>query len=375
MLKFEATTQIEEFEALEKEIKNIELAIVNFKKEILDFNSDALFKRQIASTIKKSEINAFIEDNFNKRITEILEYLNKKLVPFLFKLHLYKAIVKTKEFNIRPYFLFLEEVDLSNDFVKVFINKNNELDIEVNPKKVDLEYYSTAIKKTRAFFRVGKLPPQMASEKWGLYYGAARLGLIVKKVKKVHVPGEGEKEIEEDLTAEFADRYWRTVEERVYFFPNNTIPFFNILQYGNKNLRLSSNRGGYPYPAFSGYNILGNVLKDVKRELVNIKRAYKEYIFRIFPTVEIELDTEGIDQNELRKAFIDLLNKGVIAERKKRLLNFKKMYPATIINSVKEYIQKLGYPNAKVEVFKTKGDTFSIRVRMPDGKFVKWRVL
>lgn len=373
MSKYKFFGEFEEFKLFESEANRISSAIDEFRKEVINFDFSETFKQELYRSIREKRVNEFIEDNYNKQIKQILSYLNKKVVPFFFKLHLFKAILQTKEFNAAPFFGFISEVRLDENFVRVSIDKNGELKLYIHPEKINLKAYGEAVKKTREFLNIGKSPPFPASINWSFYYAAARQGLRIIKRVKASKNSNTYKEI--DITDDYASRYWHTIRQRVEFFPKDSIPFFKLLQFGNKNVTLTSDRGGFPYPTFEGYDIIGNVVNAVKDEVLRLGKVYKEYIFRLFPTVEIDIDLEEITQEDIRAMFEDLLEKGIIDPKKKRLLNFKKLHLSYITNSIMEFVKRLGYEKTKVEVYRTKQAVFSIRLRMPDGKFLKWRGL
>jgi hypothetical protein len=368
---FDPNPILDKIKSAKKSLKRVEDDFNKFKQTLFEQESDTAI--QLASElVRDDEIKRFINSNVKEVINRLLEHLNKKVLPVLFRFHLYQAIAKTREFNTQFYVDFIQRFRITEDYVKVVFEKR-KLSVVINPEKFDLYDYGTAIIKTRQALNIGKTPKHIATALWYKYYASAREGHRVIRKKKVYdKKTKTYHEVEVDVTEQYIQKYYETIKKRISFMSRDTIPFFEILQRGSSNVKLISDRGAKPYPAYDGYDILGKVKESIENEIRQAEIAYKDYLTEKFPKVFVEFDP-SVSEADYKQIFSDLVEKGVISENQLRLLRFKSLSSSYIINGIKRKMIALGYTNVSVEILPTKKSGFTLRVKMPDGKFASWR--
>lgn len=328
-------------------------------------NVDALLGK--AGTRK--EFLEFIEKNFSENLKFLEDYINERLVPFYLKAAVFKAVLVTREFNINFFFEFLRSIDYrTGRFIEFALKRkpDNKVDLSYNLDTIGLstKSYSYAVERTREDFKVKNLNPIVASRYWRSYYQAAREGQKIYKSTKKGL---------KDITQSYAERYWRTIRHRIQFLDKDSIPFFEILQKGSYNVKLSSSRGGIPYPAYAGYDIIGEVVENVNRVISTAREKYTDYLLGKYPEIDIEIP-QKLGKEELERLCLTFLSKGILTKEDEALLLATETKDEVLRQKLRDFLQSLGYKGVKASVIQTRKANFSLVVRMPDGKFGRWAV-
>ena len=152
-----------------------------------------------------------------------------------------EAINQTQEFDYPPLKTgLLSAIDNENTYEYSLSTRGEDTTsvVKINLDKTAgrLQDYASAVKKARTTLLSGR-------PKWRKFFAGPAMASHFWKEKIYRPSREGVGE------EKYADRYPDTIALRVGFF-RSPAPWWSLLEYGNAPGKMSSDRGGTPYPSF-----------------------------------------------------------------------------------------------------------------------------
>jgi hypothetical protein len=249
----------------------------------------------LKATIERLEVKAR-EDEIPRRIAREMLHSTEEEAIRLLELNSANALEQTEEFNSSMFKADLLAAVRDPDTYRIKPTSNNkdvEVDIDLNRTAGSLEDYAKGVKYAREHFK-GTMDAQSASNFWALFlYGAAREGkrIVTKRGK--------------DRTEYHVALYERTIALRK-MGSAKLAPWWGLVEWGNTDIDLESDRGGEPYPYYGGQYF---VLKSEEQTRAFYKDTLTEYMERYHSELESELRVSWKQLNEARKElekFLDL---------------------------------------------------------------------
>jgi len=368
--RFEADTYTLENEVgkLYDQVSNASDLII---REGVDFS--VLF-RAFSRSVPQEEIANFIAAN-----TSVLDMLKTSIsekLPLIIKYEILKSMIQTKEFATAPFYNFISgvsEVAFSHMFgLDITPSKRDPLKLNIRLRPhlsvTNILRYKSAVIATKAKLGIGHLEGYRATLAWAKYYDSA-FGL--RKIYRKGRKKKGKRRRSVDVTAEYAKKYWNTINTRISFLENSTIPFFDILNQGT-NIEALSTVHGTAYPSYQGTGLIANI-RNSAIELANA--IYKDLINKTYSVMELEFENgKLIDEDALVEKITEYIVTGrSLTEQQKlylELLSIPK-YQKFLVDYFRENYHIIV---KTVHYTKTNSGNITFILRDEKGRFMRWRI-
>ncbi|MEM4134612.1 MAG: hypothetical protein QXV73_05385 [Candidatus Micrarchaeia archaeon] len=359
-------------------------AAMGIAGEALGDDIEDVFRGLFGVFVTREDIIQFVETNVRDALSKIIKQFKNQFLPDFYEFLFSYSIKRFKEFDIDEYRDLIHSASfIGDDYFYIDVVKNyqkNTYKIEVNVNEdalLDLTDYSHAIVSARNALGVGDVQDGIgATYSWTKYYQCAREGRRIYAKRRKKGAKDGKEYELVDVTQKYIDKYWETIRMRKSFFPPYKIPFFAIMEFGNENISLLSDKGGKPYPSQGGLFLLDRAKDLINQEIESFKEDFFYYLEGIFPAIQVETPSLDVLDQRADDLLNDFIEKGVIRDDSQLVMFYKTLNYISQIDledEIREYARSLGYEKCRVEIFTTKSGKFSLRIRMPDGRFAEWR--
>jgi len=196
---------------------------------------------------------------FSEAFLKAEEFIRKYAIDYI-KLEAKKAAVKSREYDYPPFLnRLLTAIDLHKKDILFIIPHKEREEVEVILDMTPLgsiEEYAQAVIQTREVLGMGRAPGEVASKMWKeKFYKVDREGGKVSKRKK---DKKTKKVTKVDVTEKFRGRYKTTILTRLNYLGGDKAPYWYLLEHGSNNVKMSSDKGGQPYPSFGATHFVSN---------------------------------------------------------------------------------------------------------------------
>lgn len=273
-----------------------------------------------------------------------------------------EAIGVVEEFDKILYVEGLIQACNSEDAISAKV-RNNTIEVIIDMDKVagTLDNYANAVRLARKSLGTNtNSDPNSASIYWSDIYKAAHGERVIH-----HVFDKKTQEYKEkDLTEKFLGKYETTIALRASrYLAGKPAPWWRLLENGNAEVSLKSNRGGFPYPVHAPTNFVFRSKLQIQELLQSV---FQGYLSRELEPFQIRLENLRKEKKQIEEERAQLTQATQGKTRKEIALEkirtrLREKYEVADIKKIESLIDRLA-AGERIEEKITVGRNTRIRV-------------